>query len=134
MRIIYLLAMLLAAAPLRAQTTPEAEIRDVITQQLDAFQTDDFAAAFEFASPLIQNMFQTPERFGEMVMQGYPMVHRPQNYQFEPLRDVAGRPWQAVIMYDTAGRGFLVEYQMIETETGWRINGVQVTPLPDAQV
>jgi len=37
-------------------------------------------------------------------------------------------------MYDAAGRRFLVKYQMIETEAGWRINGVQVTPLPEAQV
>jgi len=134
MRILYLMAMFFVAAPLHAQTMPNADIRDVITQQLDALQQDDFVAAFEFASPLIQNMFQTPERFGQMVAQGYPMVHRPQSYQFDALRDVAGGQWQSVIMYDATGRGFMVEYQMIETAAGWRINGVQVTPLPEAQV
>jgi len=135
MRII-LCAMVMAFAtlPLRAQTAPEMAIRDIISQQLEALQRDDFETAFDFASPLIQQLFQTPERFGDMVSGGYPMVHRPDNYRFDALRDVAGGLWQSLIMYDSNGRGFLVEYQMIETEAGWRINGVQVSPLPDAQV
>jgi hypothetical protein len=35
---------------------------------------------------------------------------------------------------DAAGAGWIVDYEMIETPEGWRINGVTVRPAPDASV
>jgi hypothetical protein len=52
-------------------------IETTIQNQLNAFIADDFATAFTFASPNIKGIFGTPENFGAMVTQGYPMVHRP---------------------------------------------------------
>ena len=32
---------------------------------------------------------------------------------------------------DAEGRGWVLDYEMIELPEGWRINGVQVLPAPD---
>src|SRR5258708_30502609 len=87
----------LAASPLRAQERPpfsehgdlaasdRAAIATVITRQIEAFQRDDGDAAFGFASPNIQGMFLTPERFMAMVRGGYRPVYRPREYRFGRL-------------------------------------------------
>jgi len=106
-------------------------IRTTIQSQLDAFQADDFETAFTFASPLIQRMFQTPERFGQMVTSGYPMVHRPADIQFTDGFERAGLTYQTVLITDQAGALHLLEYEMIETTDGWEINGVRFLR-PDA--
>ncbi|MEX0970126.1 MAG: DUF4864 domain-containing protein [Paracoccaceae bacterium] len=133
-RLVFIFMLFFAPAIGHAQSTQQADIRDIITRQLEAFQQDDFATAFTFASPALQGIFQTPERFADMVTGGYPMVYRPQDYRFDSLSALAGSSLQRLLVWDTNGRGFLVEYQMIETEDGWRINGVSVTPLPDVAV
>lgn len=100
-------------------------IQTVIQNQFEAFQADDFETAFEFASPGIQRMFGTPQRFGEMVRQGYPMVWRPSSVEFTALDERAGRMYQNVLITDGAGTLHLLEYEMLRTEDGWEINGVQ---------
>lgn len=113
--------MLVLALPARAQTD---EIRGVITSQLQAFQKDDFATAFTFASPMIKQMFGNPERFGTMVQQGYPMVWRPADVKFGGLNTFEGRTVQTVFFTDQGGQVFEASYEMIETGAGWQINGV----------
>lgn len=121
------LALLIAATAAEAS---DGAIRDVISKQIDAFLVDDFAAAFRFASPAIKDIFVTPERFGAMVRQGYPMVHRPQDIRFLELREVAGRLWQRVLVIDAEGRAHTLDYQMIETPEGWQINAVHLLRAP----
>ena len=128
MRLPALTLMLLAAWPALAQ---EAPIQSTITSQIEAFQADDFAAAFSFASPTIQGLFGTPENFGAMVQSGYPMVYRPADVQMLDLREIAGRLYQRVLLRDGQGRGYMLDYQMVETEEGWRINGVDLVTQPD---
>lgn len=126
-----LLAAFLAAAlvlPARAQ---EAPIRETIRKQLDAFLADDFARAFTFASPNIKSLFGTPENFGAMVRNGYPMVYRPAEVEMGELREIAGNLWQRVRIVDQAGAAWLLDYMMIETPEGWQINAVQLLPAPD---
>jgi hypothetical protein len=119
-----LMAGLIGTAP-RAEEPAEA-IRGVISDQIAAFRADDFATAFTFASPTIKRMFGTSERFGEMVRSGYPMVWRPADVRFTGLRDRGGRTVQDVLVIDQVGALHLLEYEMIETEAGWQINGVRV--------
>ncbi|MCC1480548.1 DUF4864 domain-containing protein [Roseibaca sp. Y0-43] len=118
-----LLAVLLAPASLRAEGTA---VPDVIRDQISAFQADDFATAFDYASPNIKRLFGTPERFGQMVQNGYPMVYRPAEVRMLELRDIGGAKVQRVMIRDAQGRFHLLDYQMIETENGWQINGVQL--------
>ncbi|MEO1312945.1 MAG: DUF4864 domain-containing protein [Pseudomonadota bacterium] len=107
-----------------AQSAGEV-IEGVIQNQLNAFQADDFDTAFTYASPMIQGMFGSPERFGQMVRQGYPMVWRPAGVEYTALTERGGRFYQNVLITDQAGQLHLLEYEMIETPDGWEINGVQ---------
>lgn len=111
-----------------AQSTPDPAIQSTISRQFDAFMKDDVDTAFSFASPNIKGIFGTPERFGQMVQNGYPMVWRPADVQFLGLREVAGGLWQRVMVTDQAGRTHMLDYQMIETPEGWQINAVQLLP------
>lgn len=116
-------ASLFLALPAAAQ---EAEVHTTIERQLQAFQADDFGQAFSFASPNIKSIFGTPENFGRMVTQGYPMVHRPGAVKMLDLREVAGALWQRVMITDAAGKTHLLDYQMVQTPEGWQINAVQL--------
>jgi len=112
----------------QAQEARNPAIETVIQQQFDAFRAEDVGTAFSFASPNIKGMFGTPENFGRMVRNGYPMVWRSAEVQFLDLRRVAGNLWQRVMVTDQAGRTHLLDYQMVETGQGWQINGVQILP------
>ncbi len=103
-----------------------AEIEANIAAQIQAFRADDFVTAFTFASPNIQRLFQTPENFGAMVRNGYPMVWRPSDVRFLELREIAGNLWQKVMIVDGDGRVHILDYQMVQQENGWKINGVQL--------
>ena len=103
-----------------------AAIRGVISDQIAAFEQDDFAAAFEYASPGIRQMFGTSRPFGQMVREGYPMVWRPGEVRFSDLDLRDGRTVQRVLVTDGAGALTVLEYDMVEGEQGWRIDGVRV--------
>lgn len=126
-----LYAVLFAAALAVPAAAQEAPIQQTIRSQIDAFLADDFSRAFTFASPTIKGMFGTPENFGAMVKNGYPMVYRPADVQMLDLREVAGNLWQRVRITDQAGAGWLLDYMMVETAEGWQINAVQILPAPD---
>lgn len=104
----------------------QLEIQNTINSQLKALQADDFNEAFRYASPNIKQMFGTSDRFAQMVTQGYPMVHRPQKIEFKELKIEDFGPVQHVLITDQSGRLFLAKYAMIQTENGWRINGVEL--------
>ena len=128
------LALALVLAPSRPAPAQEGPIRNTIQSQIEAFRADDFARAFTYASPTIKRLFGTPENFGAMVRNGYPMVHRPAEVQMGELREIAGNLWQRVRIVDQAGRAWALDYMMIETPEGWQINAVQILPAPDVGV
>ena len=107
-----------------------AAIESVIDNQIDAFLADDFARAFSFASPVIRDLFRTPENFGVMVRKGYPMVWRPADVRYLELREIGGSLWQTVQVTDADGNVHLLDYQMIPGEDGWKINAVQLLQAP----
>jgi len=121
-----LLAVSLSAGLAAGAFAQNAEIEASITAQIQAFKADDFSTAFTFASPNIQRLFGTPENFGVMVRRGYPMVWRPADVRFLELREVAGALWQKVMITDSDGRVHILDYQMVQQESGWKINGVQL--------
>ncbi|WP_170332236.1 DUF4864 domain-containing protein [Ruegeria arenilitoris] len=121
-----LLAVSLSAGLASGAFAQNAEIEANITAQIQAFKADDFSTAFTFASPNIQRLFGTPENFGVMVRRGYPMVWRPADVRFLELREVAGALWQKVMITDSDGRVHILDYQMVQQESGWKINGVQL--------
>lgn len=118
-----------ALAPVRAMANEDG-LQATILDQIDAFRADDFVRAFDFASPTIRSIFQTPERFGQMVRNGYPMVWRPDRVQMLDSRVEGGVPHQRVLVTDAEGRAHVLDYEMIETPDGWRINGVTLERAP----
>jgi hypothetical protein len=107
-------------------------IRDVIEKQLDALQRDDWAEAFSYAAPAIQQQFGTPDVFRRMVMGGYSIVHRPRTVSFEKLEDIGGRIAQSIFMVGPNGKSAMVVYFMEKQPAGsWRIGGVSIIPLAD---
>ena len=121
-----------ALAALMATSAPaqEADIQATITAQIEAFKVDDFTTAFTFAAPTIQNMFRTPENFGRMVSQGYPMVWRPAEITYLDLRRVGGAVFQDVQIVDAKGKVHLLEYRMTELNGVWKISGVRILEAP----
>lgn len=103
-------------------------IETVIGDQIAALKADDFAKAFTFASPAIQGMFGTPDNFGAMVKQGYPMVWHPAGVKYLQLRNVADGLWQRIMVTDASGQVWLLDYRMVQVNGAWRIDGVQILP------
>ncbi|MDF1854551.1 DUF4864 domain-containing protein [Pseudooceanicola sp.] len=116
------------AAPASGQS---AAIQSVISAQIADFQADDFDAAFEHASRRIQGWFVTPQNFGAMVRQAYPMVHRPREFRFLDLQAREAGLNQIVAITDASGHSFLLRYEMIVSDRGWKIDGVYILPPQD---
>ena len=129
MRRIYLAMMMICAGAVAAAQevlAPNLAIERTIQNQFEAFLADDVDDAWTYASPNIQRLFQTPERFGRMVEEGYPMVWRPGQIDYLDLQTLGGLIVQRVQIIDGQGVAHVLGYQMIETEAGWQINGVRL--------
>jgi hypothetical protein len=125
-----ILSLILAAGLTGAARADEGAMRSVISDQIEAFLAENAARAFEHASPFIQRKFGTAETFGDMVRNGYPMVWEPSDVTFLDLETIDGTPYQSVRMRGPGGKSWIVEYEMIEVDGTWRINGVRVREAP----
>ncbi len=113
-------------------TGERGAIRKVIESQLDAFQRDDAAGAFAFASPKIQEMFGDPATFMRMVQTGYQPVYRPRRFEFQDVIEVQGQPAQEVFFIGPDGGEVLGIYIMDQQPDGrWRIDGVYLVKPED---
>jgi hypothetical protein len=130
------LALTFAALTAGAQevVAPNPDIEATIQGQFDAFRAGDVAEAWTYASPNIQGLFRTEENFARMVEQGYPMVWNPGEVDFIDLQSLGGLLVQRVQVIDAQGNAHYLGYAMVETDAGWRINGVQVLRAPDLGV
>ncbi len=125
--------LILALAMMGTQALADVagDVRQTITQQIDAFQKNDVNTAFEYASPGIQSMFRSAENFGAMVQNGYPMVWRPKDVRFGALSQ-RGDAWlQTVLIRDAAGVIHALEYRMEQLDGAWRIAGVRFFAVPE---
>ena len=119
--ILWLILML--SSPLAAGE--KEDVQAIINGQIEAFQKDDFVAAFTYASPSIRSMFGTPENFGKMVQRGYPMVWRPKEVRFLDFESTPAGLMQSLQIVDQAGKVHYLRYLMVSTSKGWKISGVQ---------
>jgi len=124
-----LLAIWIAVVPARAQDQAEA-IQGVISSQLEALGANDLERAYAHASPFIQSKFPSPEIFGRMVREGYPVIWRPSRYRMQGLIQTGRGQVQSVLLEDAAGRQFEAFYEMVPLDGVWRINGVYLRELP----
>ncbi len=110
----------------------KAEFQRIITAQITAFKADDGPAAYDFAAPVVRNIFPTPEIFMTMVKQGYPQVYRPQSFNFtEALIDPMGRPAQKMTVVGPDGKSYIALYSMEkQPDSTWRISGCTLLEIP----
>lgn len=127
-------AMGLVLAVTTAQAQDSADIRQIIKDQIAALQADDFDRAFSYASPNIKRLFGTPDRFGMMVQDGYPMVYRPEDVTMLEQSQTPAGVVQRVMIRDAQGRLHFLAYQMVPAGDGWQINGVQLLRAPETGV
>ncbi|PUB18591.1 DUF4864 domain-containing protein [Yoonia sediminilitoris] len=124
-----ILAFWLAGTTAFAQS--KETIEGVIGDQLQAFNDRDIDMAWQYASPMIQRLFGNPENFGTMVQRGYPMVWDNSRVEFLDQEQIGDAQRQKVLLRDQNGNLHVLLYDMIQTERGWEINGVQLVPAPD---
>jgi len=115
-------------APVELLRAGAQQVRDVIQAQLDAFAADDARRAFSYAAPGIRRMFGTPERFLEMVREGYPVVYRAASIGFLKPEANGRTVIQAVEMADGEGKLWVAVYQLERHRGAWRIAGCELVP------
>lgn len=104
-------------------------IRSVIQSQIDAFQHDDGAAAYGFASPTIRQIFPLAGAFMDMVRGQYQPVYRPRSVTFGPLVDGPSGPEQKVFLVGPDGKSWVALYTLQRQPDGtWKINGCVLLP------
>ena len=123
----------MAGAQEGVSDSDRSAIRQVIENQLAAFQRDDGSEAFSYASPGIQRRFGTPDTFMAMVRNGYAAVYRPREVEIRGLRVEGGTIQQEVLFVGPDGKPVIAVYTMQRQADGsWKINGVYLIAAPDA--
>lgn len=116
-------------------TPDQNAIRQVIEAQLAAFQRDDGAEAFGYATPTIQQKFGDAANFMAMVRGGYPAVYRPRSVTFDRLLDTQYGPDQILRVIGPDGAAYTAHYLMQKQPDGtWMINGCYLTKGEDRSV
>ena len=119
----------LPAAARDIAASDSAAIHSVIQGQVDAFQHDDGAAAYGFASPTIHQIFPSVDAFMGMVRGQYQPVYRPRSLAFGPLVDSASGPQQKVFLVGPDGGAWVALYTFERQPDGtWKINGSVLVP------
>lgn len=128
------LGALISLTPTTGRADAPSEIQTVIENQLSAFSENDVTTAFAYASPTIQSIFMSPDNFGRMVRQGYPMVWRQSSVTFLSITRQSYGFDQVIMIKDLAGQSHYLKYAMVKLDTGWRINGVAILQASDFSV
>lgn len=104
-------------------------IREVISHQLQAFERDDAATAFSYATPALQKQFGTAEKFVDMVQQDYAPVYRSQAVAFLDPKVIEGVPVQPLRIVARNGTVVVAFYFMELDGAEWKISGCQLVPI-----
>lgn len=80
-----------------------AAAQTIISSQAEAFSRDDDAAAFAYAAPALQQMFQAPAIFMAMVRSHYAPVYRHKSFEFGKASAQDGKIAQTVHIRDADG-------------------------------
>lgn len=121
-------SLALPAAKSVAAEDNAAALRQIISDQMAAFQIDDASTAFAFAAPAIRERFQKPDIFLKMVRQGYRPVYRPKSVSFGQFKQTSHGPTQEVFVVGPDDKSWLALYTFEEQQDGsWRISGCYLT-------
>lgn len=120
-----LLTALLLTGPATAQ---DDAVKSVISTQMEALRQGDFPGAYEMASPGIRGYFGPVDNFERMLRLGYPEVLAPRLFRFMGMEPRGNGQAQVLMIEDQKGRVHMLEYLLIETEDGWKIDSVRRLP------
>ncbi len=99
-------------------------IQSMIAHQLEAFQHDDGATAYSFASPALKTYLPSVDVFMSMVRNGYQPVYRARDVTFGQVQNSPSGPTQKVFLTGPDGKGYVALYSLQKQPDGsWRING-----------
>lgn len=130
--LVALFITLLTVANTAAQNvSPEAQsaTRNVIRDQIGAFQNLDHERAYSHAAPSIKQIFKTTDDFIAMVKGGYQPLYNPDNFIFGRNINLDGTIHQEVIVTDQNGKQWQTVYTLEQQPDGsWKITGVKMEP------
>jgi hypothetical protein len=95
-----------------------ATAQGVIRSQEQAFSHDDAAAAYSYAAPVLQQMFQQPDIFMYMVQKNYAPVYRHKSFEFGESRAAEGKIAQRVHIIDANGEAWEALYTLEQQSDG----------------
>jgi hypothetical protein len=105
----------------------KSAMQAVVSGQITAFEHDDAAAAYAYASPGIHTVFTTPGSFMAMVKSGYGAIYRPSSVIFGAAAMVDGSPTQTVYVTGADGESFVALYRFQKQPDGsWKIDSVTI--------
>ena len=109
----------------------DADVENVITAQIDAFNHDDATKAESFASQGIKDMFPDPNAFLGMVKKGTaPLIH-PRSTHFEAAVDSDAGTVQHVTVVDKDGAVWTAVYTLTKVDGHWAISGCVLVKSPE---
>ena len=130
-----MLCLLTGSAFAEPSADDKAAFQRIISAQISAFQADDAAGAFRFASPALQAKFGSPATFLDVVKSGYAPVYRPRSVEFREIFEHGAMPEQQVFVVGPDGRGYLAHYMFEKQPDGsWRISGCYLERAGDESV
>ena len=120
----FLIVLLISTSAFSLTDKDEQEIISVVSQQLQAFQDDDFEKAYSYASPTIKTIFSDYKKFRDMVVGQYQAVYRPKSINFGNVTTQGGTTFLEVYLVDPDGIFVTAIYTMQQQEDdSWLING-----------
>jgi hypothetical protein len=133
MRALVLLLTLLLGLSFPARADDVTAAQKIIRAQEQAFARDDAAAAYSYASPALQEVFQRPEIFMMMVQQAYPPVYRHKSFEFGEAKAANGQIAQRVHIVDDNGEAWEALYTLEQQADGsFRITGCSLLKVGQA--
>ncbi len=106
----------------------DAEIRETILRQIEAFANNDQEQAWAHASEGIKRRFGSSQVFVDMVREAYPAVHSANSIEFTERVPHGAFEIQVVRLQGPEGKRWDAYYRMVLTEGVWKIAGVRLHP------
>ena len=129
MRILALITLLVGlCGPAGAFTEADrSAVQRTIEAQLNAFLSDDAAAAYSYAAPNIRAIFPTEDIFMEMVRKGYQPVYRSMSHEFGEVKDTPMGLEQTVDIVTPSGEFWTAVYTLQQQPDGsWKITACRL--------
>ncbi|MEO9338939.1 DUF4864 domain-containing protein [Mesorhizobium sp. SB112] len=110
--------------------TGEAEVKgaqSVIGSQLEAFQSNNESAAYNYAAPNVKRIFPTVDSFMSMVTNAYKPVRQPKSFAFGKSEENGGKIVQQVYIVGPDSKDYEALYTLEQQPDGsWLITGVSL--------